>query len=182
MGASGRGTGSFNWSVERRIRGKVEVADCWVWTGHRFKAGYGALRVGSRQLVAHRWVYEELVGPVPDGLELDHLCRNRACVNPDHLEPVSHLTNVRRGVAGKWIAARSHCPSGHEYSGENTYEAGGRRHCRECSRSRARGRRRELLSQLCKVENCHRKRRYASGHCEPHRTDFVRLLRPDLEF
>jgi hypothetical protein len=71
---------------------------CWEWTG-RTDQGYGRVSIGGRQLRAHRVVYERLVGRVPDGLVLDHLCRNRGCVNPDHLEPVTNEENIRRGVA-----------------------------------------------------------------------------------
>ena len=86
---------------------------------------------------AHRVVYEILVGPIPVGLELDHLCRNRACVNPDHLEPVTTRTNLLRGYS-PWAcrARQTHCKRGHEFTPENTYGTGdGRRYCRTCRRA-----------------------------------------------
>ena len=85
---------------------------------------------------AHRVSWELLVGPIPEGLELDHLCRNHGCVNPDHLEPVTHAVNVRRGRGGTSWAQKKHCPQGHPYDDANTYLYRGRRSCRECSRQK----------------------------------------------
>lgn len=107
---------------------------CWVWQRAKTKAGYGQVPVGGRMLYAHRVYYEDDVGPIPDGLVLDHLCRNPACCNPDHLEPLTQAENMRR-------ARRSVCRHGHELTGENVYlTPEGNRQCRECNRARARRR------------------------------------------
>jgi hypothetical protein len=74
---------------------------CWVWQKSILAVGYGCVRINAKTKYAHRVYYERLVGPIPDGLELDHLCRNRACVNPEHLEAVSHRVNARRGARTK---------------------------------------------------------------------------------
>jgi len=74
----------------------VTVAGCWEWAGTRQPSGYGAIYVEGRILRTHRVSYELLVGPIPEGLHLDHLCRNKACFNPEHLEPVTHVENMRR--------------------------------------------------------------------------------------
>jgi hypothetical protein len=119
---------------------------CWEWTGSRWARGYGRFYVDGRRQSAHRWGYEHLRGPISEGLELDHLCRNTWCVNPKHLEPVEHLVNVRRGVAGQVNRARalavSHCPAGHPYDHVNTrYLARGSRACRTCDRVKQKQRR-----------------------------------------
>ena len=127
---------------------KVRVLDngCWEWTAARNR-GYGVFRVGSltdnsrKQVYAHRLAYETLVGSVPEGLELDHLCRNRTCVALRHMEPVTHQSNVRRGngpiVAAARQLAKTHCPKGHPYDDTNTYHySTHRRDCRTCHRIR----------------------------------------------
>ena len=85
-----------SWRFWRKVKGG-DVTTCWIWQASLHR-GYGQFAVSSRQIViAHRFAYEELVGPIPDGLHLDHLCRQPKCVNPWHLEPVTPLVNVRRG-------------------------------------------------------------------------------------
>lgn len=114
---------------------------CWLWTAgltSRIEGcGYGALHQDGRYRVAHRVLYEELIGKVPPGLELDHLCRVRRCCNPNHLEPVTRQENGRRGIAGKVAAAKNkaktHCLKGHPYSGDNlVIREKGWRGCRIC--------------------------------------------------
>lgn len=115
----------------------VPVDDCWVWIGPATQ-GYGMLKPyrGPARIV-HRVVYEALAGPIPAGLTLDHLCRNRRCCNPDHLEPVTSAENVLRGFGPPAINARkTHCNRGHELSGNNLRMEGDRRRCRTCERQR----------------------------------------------
>lgn len=109
---------------------------CWLWTATLNTAGYGVAPTGKRggKTLAHRLVYTFHVGAVPTGLELDHLCRFRHCVNPDHLEPVTHAENVRRGHNGRHNKVKTHCPTGHAYIGDNIKWYQGRRYCRECHR------------------------------------------------
>ncbi len=123
--------------------------DCIEWLGPTIN-GYGRFCNRGRRVMAHRWAYESEVGPVPDGMELDHLCRNRGCVNHDHLEPVTARENVRRGIGPTADNARkTHCPRGHLLSGSNLVPSllnkTGRRSCLECTRRQAReGKRRQL--------------------------------------
>ena len=84
-----------------RFWARVDVGLCWEWTGSNDR-GYGMFRLDGRTVRAHRWAWETLVGPIPRGLHLDHLCRNPPCVNPDHLEPVTQPENIRRGHAALW--------------------------------------------------------------------------------
>ena len=111
-----------------------EVTDCWVWTGTWKGKGYACFQIARhRSARGHRWAYENLVGPIPDGLQLDHLCRNRMCVNPAHLEPVTHGENQRRGMRG----SQAHCLRGHRFDEANTaIRRDGRRRCRQCQRDR----------------------------------------------
>jgi len=113
---------------------------CWLWTASMGQRGYGRFRLSAerRSVNAHKVAYDALVGAVPEGLELDHLCRVKSCCNPDHLEPVTHLVNVLRGSGEAAInAAKTHCKRGHEFTTENTAiyrRADGRvlRNCKAC--------------------------------------------------
>jgi hypothetical protein len=123
-----------------RIEQKIDtepVAGCWLWTAAINGSGYGIVLWNGRCRLAHRVIYELLVGPFPDGLQADHLCRNRQCVSPWHLEPVTSRVNSMRGeTIGAAHAAKTHCPQGHPYSAENTYMRPGvnNRACRTCRR------------------------------------------------
>lgn len=118
-------------SVARFIA-KVHFTDeCWEWTGACNQFEYGNFTPGDKKVVkAHRYAWETFVGPIPEGLVIDHLCKNHRCVNPDHLEPVTQMENIRRGIR----VQRQHCVNGHERTPENTYtDRDGRRRCRACS-------------------------------------------------
>jgi hypothetical protein len=121
-----------------RFFDKIEIdlaTQCWLWAACDDQIGYGLFSLGGKMLKAHRISYVLRNGEIPDGLELDHLCRVRHCVNPDHLEPVTHAENMRRGDAGKHNLVKTHCPRGHPYSGENLYiRPNGDRNCRTCNR------------------------------------------------
>lgn len=109
---------------------------CWLWTDKPDRHGYGEFWMNGRNHRAHNAAYVLLVGPIPDGLEPDHLCRVTLCVNPDHLEPVTHRENMLRGeTLGARNAAKTHCPRGHPYDEANTYiGTKGGRWCRACKR------------------------------------------------
>src|SRR5215207_7248301 len=132
-----------------------DLVDCWPWHGRIDECGYG--RVGKRSLMAHRLAYEEFIGPIPAGMQLDHVCHtrdlscrggvtcpHRRCVNPAHLEVVTQLDNVRRGRGGQNNVQKTHCPRGHPYDVENTYVWPGAttncRSCKACERLRRAGR------------------------------------------
>lgn len=114
---------------------RPDLGPCWIWLASYYQEGYGQFfRRHGQPTHAHIVAYELVIGPAPDGLDLDHLCRVRACVNPYHLEPVTGQENRRRGLGG---VLRTHCPQDHPYDVENTrIEKNGARSCRECSRLR----------------------------------------------
>ena len=126
-------------ALEVRFFSKLtQSGDCWLFENLGAE-GYGHFYVDRRPKLAHRWAYEHLVGPVPNDLELDHLCRNRACVNPGHLDPVPHSVNILRGDSfAATNAAKTHCLRGHSFDAANTYEHGGKRLCRACQAERCR--------------------------------------------
>lgn len=124
---------------------KRSASECWLWTASVADTGYGAFSIGKRYILAHRFAYESLIGPIPEGLTLDHRCRVRACVNPAHLEPVSRGTNTLRGeTVTAANREKTHCPSGHEYSEENTYHWGNRRVCKTCHKAKTAKQRKKL--------------------------------------
>lgn len=132
--------------LEERLWRRVGVASsgCWEWTGVLGGGGYGRIRVNGASAPVHRVAYELIVGAIPDGLQLDHLCRNRSCVNPAHLEPVTPRVNTLRGLSRQAInAMKTHCSRNHPLSGDNLLVRGpnrthpnGHRVCRECERMR----------------------------------------------
>lgn len=147
---------SMHWERNRKY-GSTELPDrfwskveqrgdeCWVWHGSFTDEGYGQVTVNYKRTLVHRHAYEQLVGPIPEGLHLDHLCRNRGCCNPAHLEPVTCKENLYRSplTLASINAAKTHCKRGHEFDAENTIRSkSGARQCRECSNQLRRERRR----------------------------------------
>jgi hypothetical protein len=145
-------------TIHDRFMSYVETipeCGCWIWTGSTNgdakhpEYDYGKISTGTKRhpklTYAHRIAYELFRCPIPEGMDIDHLCRVRLCVNPWHLEPVTFQENMRRGNSGKHQAARTHCPQGHPYNPENTMiiaphglRKSINRMCRECCRTRRR--------------------------------------------
>lgn len=133
--------------VIERLRSRIEIDrnGCWIWTGALYPTGYGHIAWADRpnhmvHRSTHRTMWLALKGPIPEGRDLDHLCRVRACCNPDHLEPVTRQTNLLRGeTIPAARAAVTSCPQGHEYTEENTLlSKAGQRQCKECTYERNR--------------------------------------------
>lgn len=132
-------------SAEQRFFTRVDKNGpngCWLWTGGLNRTGYGKFSYPRGQY-AHRFSYELYRGPIPDGLQIDHLCRVHNCVNADHLEVVTQKVNIQRGTASLYQLNKTHCPKGHPYSEENTLRKfsnparfpRGRRYCRTCNQT-----------------------------------------------
>jgi hypothetical protein len=116
-------------------RSRPDLGACIIWTGYTTHEGYGCISITKRKVLAHRFAYELLRGEIPTGMDIDHLCSTKNCVNPAHMEPVTRRENFRRANTNE---DKTHCPQGHPYSPENTIlkkgRYGFRRHCKECAR------------------------------------------------
>jgi hypothetical protein len=125
--------------LPQRFKDKIEVvteSGCWIWTGACQSASYAVAYYKGNARRVHRIIYGLLVGPIPQGLEIDHLCKVRCCVNPYHLEPVTHLENLRRGeTIGVKNRRKTHCSKNHAFVPDNIYtDPKNRRRCRMCNR------------------------------------------------
>lgn len=136
---------------ERFIEKVAFGTDCFFWMGARVPDGYGMIQVGDRMKRASRVAYELYVGNIPDKFTIDHLCRNRACVNPQHLEAVSNKVNILRGIGPTATnAAKTHCKRGHEFNETNTMRfRTNKRHCRICRNNHQKAR----LTLLARLRN-----------------------------
>ena len=141
---------------EQRFMSMVDTTSgpdgCWPFTGYIDKGGYGSFHVGGRSgvvLKAHRFAYETFVGPIPEGMHVDHLCRVRTCQNPLHLEAVTLQENTRRGLYG---LLSTRCRYGHERTPENLRMQGNKQHCRICDRVSARA---HYYSKVKETDDAH---------------------------
>jgi hypothetical protein len=129
--------------VIERLLMRVDKSDngCWLWRGQLNSRGYGQIRAHEKTCLAHRIAYAYLVGPIPEGLQLDHLCRVKRCVNPQHLEPVTGSVNLARAYSAAPRQPATTCRRGHEFTAANTYLSKKGRICRRCRRDWERAKR-----------------------------------------
>lgn len=148
------------WERFMRLVSPEPNSGCWLWDSNTMPSGYGYFGLAAGKHVrAHRFAYEMMRGPIPEGMVLDHLCRMKCCVNPDHLEVVTPAENYRRAKpylargTNNFSGRKTECPRGHPYSPENTYNftnsrGGPHRVCKTCQRMRYRARRAAMLDKL----------------------------------
>ncbi len=135
---------SFNdlMDLPQQLLDKVDVnpaSGCWEWNSYRLKTGYGRVTFKGVSQIAHRLIYKLIVGPIPPGLDLHHVCRNKGCVNPRHVMPLirkAHLAEEDHSTKGIREREKTHCPKGHEYAGDNLYVHNGKRGCKACRSAR----------------------------------------------
>lgn len=106
--------------------------ECWEWNGYKNPGGYALIRFSKYNIRAHRYAFETYIGPIPEGLVLDHICRNRGCVNPHHVRPMTRVENMLIGTRSNQNKGKTHCIRGHEFTPENTIVSNGKRGCRIC--------------------------------------------------
>lgn len=137
LGVRQRPKRKLNFNDIESVMAKIDIDNtgCWNWTGHINQDGYGRITRNNKVMPAYRYVYEIFKGPIPEGMTIDHLCENKACVCPDHLQPRTNRENILLGNNPAAINARkTHCDHGHEYTPENTIlRKDGHRRCRECT-------------------------------------------------
>lgn len=144
-------TRKYGHPLERFVDKIIPTGRCWVWKGAKNPGRKrkttpiprGVFNFNGKAVLAHRWIYQQLIGPIPNGLELDHLCRNPSCVRPSHLQAVTHSENVKRGTSWHHFVQLAkkiqNCPQGHPYNDDNTYiDIKNGRHCKMCGRERTR--------------------------------------------
>jgi hypothetical protein len=134
MTATQRKSGHWKGGIENYV--PEPNTGCWLWLGTTFPLGYANVRFGGKSRLAHRVMYELVNGPIPDGLQLDHLCRVRSCINPAHLQPVTARENTRRSPVANAAknGRKTACLYGHQFTEENTGWWRKKRYCRECKR------------------------------------------------
>lgn len=121
--------------IPQKILDRLVVNDCWEWVAGKNAGGYGCIYLAGKRWLAHRLMWETLVGQIPDDQQIDHLCRNRACCNPDHLEPVTQQVNIARGAK---VKKRPECPEGHTYDVFIERRGGVERRCSRCETAKRR--------------------------------------------
>lgn len=111
---------------------------CHGWIASRAGHGYPSISVNGKHRLVHRITHEQMFGPIPKGKEAHHKCENKGCINPLHIQPVTHAENIQIADPRKWswLSKKTHCPKGHEYDEVNTYVWRGGRHCRSCRKAR----------------------------------------------
>ena len=171
MDDTGKGADMADFSLRKRIMDRVQIdpaSGCWIWTGSKYPSGRGRITVAGRRWTIYRATYTEWIGPIPEGLVLDHfVCERGECCNPEHVRPATQRENVLRGdtISSRAAAARA-CPAGHEYSGTNLYiRPNGKRHCRACDREiHRRQRARRVPRERALVTHCRAGHEYAGAN------------------